>query len=218
MLRVWGILAASMTLGALACYAAMQAAVPEGAALLPPVAGLVRTDDLDNRIWPEEMAEERRWQYIVVHHSATPKATIDAIRRYHVGIGFEGVGYHFVINNGRAEGTVDGRITPTQRWLEQRSGAHARIRHHPEFNSEGIGICLVGNFEKEPPTPKQMVALERLVLALCRRYGIGLDAVIGHGELKNTKCPGRLFPMEAFVMDLRQAMLLHHLQDAEPMP
>ncbi|MFO8014698.1 MAG: peptidoglycan recognition family protein [Phycisphaerae bacterium] len=218
MLRVWGILAASMALGALACWAALRAAMPERPPPLPAVGGVPEATDLADLLWPEEMAAARPWRYIVIHHSATPTATVDAIRRYHVGIGFEGVGYHFVINNGRAPGTADGRVTPTQRWLDQRSGAHARIGHHPEYNSAGIGICLVGNFEKEPPTPKQMVALERLVLALCRRYDIGLDAVVGHGELKNTKCPGRLFPMESFLMDVRQAMLRRHLQGTDGGP
>jgi hypothetical protein len=214
MLRVWGILAASMTVGALACWAAMQAALPEPPPPLPAVAGVPGASDLTDLIWPEEMAASRPWGYIVIHHSATPTATVEAIRRYHVGIGFEGVGYHFVINNGRAPGTADGQVTPTQRWLDQRSGAHARITRHPEYNSEGIGICLVGNFERQPPTAKQMVALERLVLALCGRYAIGLDAVVAHGELENTKCPGRLFPMESFLMDVRQAMLRRHLQGA----
>jgi len=218
MLKVWGLLAASMTVGALACWSAMRAALPENPVALPAGAGVPDSGALADLICPEALADSRDWHYIVIHHSGTRSATVDAIRRYHVGIGFEGVGYHFVINNGRAPGSVDGRITPTQRWLDQRAGAHARIAHHPEYNRAGIGICLVGNFEKEPPTPAQMVALERLVLALCERYDIRLHDVVGHGELKNTKCPGRLFPMESFLMDVRQAFIARHLHGAETAP
>lgn len=218
MVRVWGLLAASMTVGALACWSAMRAALPEGPPPLPPVSGLPEDGELADLVWPAEMAEPQPWNFIVVHHSATPKATVEAIRRYHVGIGFEGVGYHFVINNGQAPGTADGEVTPTRRWLEQRRGAHARIAGHPEYNGAGIGICLVGNFEKEPPTAKQMVALERLVLTLAQRYDIPLHSIVGHGELKNTKCPGRLFPMESFLMDLRQARLRLHLEGREAVP
>jgi len=218
MLKVWGLLAATMTVGALACWSAMCAALPEVPEAIPGATGVPEAEELADLIWPAENPNTHSWQYIVVHHSGTPSATVEAIRRYHVGIGFEGVGYHFVINNGRAPGTAYGSITPTSRWSEQRPGAHARIAHHPEYNQAGIGICLVGNFEKEPPTPKQMVALERLVLALCRRYDIRLHAIVGHGELKNTKCPGRLFPMESFLMDVRQAMLLEHLHTADTSP
>jgi len=218
MLKVWGLLAASMTVGALACWSAMRAALPDDRVPLSASAGVPDSGALADLIWPEAMADSRDWHYIVIHHSGTRSATVDAIHRYHVGIGFEGVGYHFVINNGRAPGSLDGRITPTERWGEQRPGAHARIAHHPEYNRAGIGICLVGNFEKEPPTPDQMVALERLVLALCERYDIRLHAVVGHGELKNTKCPGRHFPMESFLMDVRQAYIRRHLRGAETAP
>jgi len=212
MLKVWGLLAASMTVGGLACWSAMPSATPQSPAPHPAGTGVLEADALVDLIWPEEMAASRRWHYIVIHHSGTPTATVEAIRRYHVGIGFEGVGYHFVINNGRAPGTTDGRITPTPRWVEQRAGAHARIARHPEYNRAGIGICLVGNLEKTPPTPKQMVALERLVLLLGERYDIPLSAIVGHGELENTKCPGRHFPMESFLMDVRQARLRRHLR------
>jgi N-acetyl-anhydromuramyl-L-alanine amidase AmpD len=81
------------------------------------------------------------------------------------------------------------------------------VPDHPEYNTEGIGICLVGNFDRQPPTAAQMTSLEILVLALSRRYEIPLDRIVGHGELKNTQCPGRLFPMEKFLMDLREASI-----------
>jgi len=81
------------------------------------------------------------------------------------------------------------------------------VRDHPEFNTEGIGICLIGNFDQHEPTPGQMAALEMLVLALRERHRIALEDILGHGELKNTRCPGRLFPMETFLMDLRQGHL-----------
>jgi len=210
MLKVWGLLAVAMTVAALACWAASVHMIEKR----PPPQGEVLPDAsaIQALIWPAGIAPNRTWQYIVVHHTATPSATLNAIKHNHIGKGFEGVGYHFVINNGRAPGTADGKITPTERWIEQRPGAHAKVSHHPEFNREGIGICLVGNFELAPPTPAQMASLEMLVLALGNRYDIGPGNVVGHGELKNTKCPGRLFPLEAFLMDLRAVRLKRHLQ------
>ena len=212
MVKVWGVLAASMSVGALVGWSAMRVTLPADAAAPGPARRFLATGDLADLVWPPDMARGRKWRCIVIHHSATRTATVEAIRNYHVGIGFEGVGYHFVINNGRAPGTKDGQITPTTRWYEQRAGAHARIAGHPEYNSDGIGICLVGNFENEPPTANQMVALERLVLLLRDRYDMALEDVVGHGELKNTRCPGRRFPMESFLMDLRRAALHRRLQ------
>ena len=214
MFKVWGLLAASMLVAALACWAALpRTAPPSGEPVALPVGG-----DLADLIWPNGLDAGRDWTCIVLHHSATPSATFEAIRQYHLDLGFEGVGYHFVINNGKAPGTSDGQIIATQRWLEQRAGAHALVNRHPEFNSTGIGICLVGNFEEHEPTPRQMASLEMLVLALAERYHIPLDRIVGHGELKNTKCPGRLFPLEAFVMDLRQAAIRKRLQAAPETP
>jgi len=211
MAKVWGLLVGCMGVGGLLCWAAKEVSappVPGGPATADPLADDARLAAL---IWPEGLPASRPWRYIVIHHSATRSATLEAIRRYHVGLGFEDIGYHFIINNGRAPGTRDGEIIPTRRWLEQRPGAHARVRGHPEYNAAGIGICLVGNFEKEPPTPAQMTALERLVTLLAERYAIPLEHIVGHGELKNTACPGRLFPMEALVMALRQARIQRHL-------
>ena len=205
MMRVWVLLAASMAAAVLLCRAAM----PSGDASEEPGAGSP-TDAaaLERVIWPKTMLPERPWRYLVIHHSATPGATLEAIDKAHRDRNFEnGAGYHFLINNGRSAGTGDGEIVATPRWIEQLDGAHCHVPDHPEYNTEGIGICLVGNFDRHPPTAAQMTSLEILVLALSRRYEIPLDRIVGHGELKNTQCPGRLFPMEKFLMDLREASI-----------
>ncbi|MDP8218285.1 MAG: hypothetical protein P9M03_06125 [Candidatus Theseobacter exili] len=55
-----------------------------------------------------------------------------------------GVAYHFVIYNG-TNGTKDGQIQISKRWTKQLHGGHCRIDYN---NQHGIGICLIGNFEK----------------------------------------------------------------------
>ena len=86
---------------------------------------------------------------------------------------------------------ADGAIEPTFRWQEQSAGAHAGVN---EYNELGVGICLVGNFEEAPPTPAQLAAVKRLVAALKGRCHIGAAAVLRHGDLKATACPGKFFP------------------------
>jgi len=202
MIKVWVILGLGMTVAALAGWAILPKA--NSPAVKSPVA-------IDGIVWPQGMAHTRPWHYIIIHHSATPSGTVEGITQFHRDRGFQDVGYHFIINNGRSAGTRDGEISATARWTEQLPGAHTSVANRPEFNTEGIGICLIGNFEQHPPTPAQMTSLHLLVLALRDRCNIPLERILGHGEVKETQCPGRLFQMELFLMDLRTAYLKHRV-------
>jgi N-acetyl-anhydromuramyl-L-alanine amidase AmpD len=69
-----------------------------------------------------------------------------------------------------------------------------------KYNQEGIGICLVGNFENTRPTPRQRQALKRLLASLQREYRISSRNIIGHNDVKtSTLCPGRHFSVEDFI-------------------
>jgi len=176
-----------------------------------PAAGplMARREDqrkpLPEALLPEALharAEERAWKYIVLHHSATGRGDVAAIdaahrqRRDGAGRPWLGIGYHFVIGNG--QGMADGLIEPTFRWDEQIHGAHAGVR---EYNESSIGICLIGDFEKQPPTPRQVEAARQLVTQLARRYGIPPGDILTHGDLAATLCPGRHFPLAQIVGD-----------------
>jgi N-acetylmuramoyl-L-alanine amidase len=148
----------------------------------------------------------RQWNAIVLHHSATEGgsvASIDAVHRRQTdaaGKPWLGIGYHFVVGNGRSMG--DGEIQPTFRWQKQLAGAHAGRR---EENEHGIGICLIGNFDVAPPTTRQLAAVRALVKTLAARYAIKIDRVVRHQDIGATLCPGRLFPWEQVVADLPAA-------------
>lgn len=101
-----------------------------------------------------------------------------------------GIGYHFVIGNGK--GMPDGEIEPTFRWKQQMQGAHAGVA---DYNQHGIGIVLVGNFEGEAPTAAQVTSAKRLVRILTREYEIKTSEIIGHSDVKPTECPGNHFPL-----------------------
>jgi N-acetyl-anhydromuramyl-L-alanine amidase AmpD len=208
--KVWALLA----VGTVAIAAIGWLALPKDSPALVPASGAPRNRAaLEALVWPKEMVPARRWHYIVIHHTATVGATLESLDQGHRERGFvSGIAYHFVINNGRTPGTIDGQISPTPRWIEQLDGAHTKVKDHPEFNTEGIGICLVGNFEQTEPTPAQMAALEILTLALRDRYEVPLERIVGHGEVKNTQCPGRKFPMDAFLLEVRRAYLKERIQ------
>lgn len=140
------------------------------------------------RDWTPRTAS-RDWQWIVIHHSATPNGSASVFDRQHRAKGWDELGYHFVIGNGTNSG--DGQVEVGSRWPVQKWGAHAKTADN-RYNEQGIGICLVGNFENTRPTARQMQSLSKLVAYLMQTYRIPASRVIGHRDTgKSTDCPGR---------------------------
>ena len=137
---------------------------------------------------------KRDWKWIVIHHSASARGSASIIDEWHrKGNHWDELGYHFVIGNGSDSG--DGQIEVGSRWPKQKHGAHCKVGNDETYNETGIGICLVGNFEKTHPSPAQMAALARLVDFLAARYQIDDRHIIGHGGVGETRCPGRYFSL-----------------------
>lgn len=136
----------------------------------------------------------------MIHHTASETGSVESIHEEHLkrkdksGNHWMGIGYHFVIGNGK--GMTDGEAEPTFRWKTQIQGAHAGSAD-PEYNQLGIGICLVGNFENTAPTAGQLRAVKELVQTLKAEYKISTKNVVGHSDVRSggTACPGKLFPM-----------------------
>jgi hypothetical protein len=137
------------------------------------------------------------WRYIVIHHSATPSGGAKAFDRMHREKGWDELGYHFVIGNGTD--TADGQIEVGSRWPKQKWGAHAKTPDN-RYNMQGIGICLVGNFDNERPTQAQLQSVSRLVGYLMKTYHVAPGNVLGHGNTKATDCPGK----NVHVADIRR--------------
>lgn len=132
-------------------------------------------------------ASANPWRWIVIHHSDTSVGSASSFDQYHRNVRhWDELGYHFVIGNGTGSG--DGRVEVGSRWTKQKWGAHAGVAIYNEY---GIGICLVGDFNKTRPGSAQMQALAKLVAYLMRTYHIPAERVIGHRDCKRTDCPGR---------------------------
>jgi len=136
----------------------------------------------------------RKIKYIVIHCSAT-RANIDAgitlpgedigaaeIRRWHMAPerGYSDIGYHFVI---RRNGVVE-----TGRSLDK-IGAHVK-----NYNSNSIGICLVGGVSEAGKSennfePKQWESLKKLVAELKTRFPAA--EILGHRDFPKVAkdCP-----------------------------
>lgn len=116
---------------------------------------------------------------IIIHHSATTSGDVVSFNNYHINTnGWYMVGYHYVI---KKDGTIQqGRPLTVV-------GAHAGNN-----NYDSVGICLVGNFEKEKPTEKQYDSLAKLIKYVKEEVGKDLT-VICHRDVNNTACPGKNF-------------------------
>ncbi len=142
----------------------------------------------------------REWKFLVLHHTATEAGSVESIDAAHKlrkdadGNPWRGIGYHFLIGNGH--GMKDGEVAATFRWKEQSDGAHAG---NAKYNAQGIGICLVGNFEDAPPTPAQLMSLRELMTSLRTQCRIEAAGIVRHTDVKQTACPGKHFPWDTLI-------------------
>lgn len=120
---------------------------------------------------------------IVIHHigvnaSVPPQNTA----AYHVRKGWPGIGYHFQIQK-------DGSAYQTQE-LET-------VSWHcgGSCNTISVGICLEGSFVGDRiPTKPQVTATRDVVTWLLWQLGLDEAAVIGHKDVRQTRCPGDTWP------------------------
>ncbi len=141
--------------------------------------------------------ERGRWTHVVVHHSGIEDGNAKAFDGAHRRRGMtNGLAYDFVIGNGRDSG--NGQIEIGPRWLKQIDGGHVRSSY---YNAHGIGICLVGNFEKRRPGDTQLESLIALIDWLRDDAPLGSKpkfTVHRWVDKNHTVCPGRYFPYNDF--------------------
>jgi hypothetical protein len=137
--------------------------------------------------------QRARWKFVIVHNSGTRQGSARVFDYYHRHVRRmrNGLAYHFVIGNGTS--TRNGQIEIGDRWVHQTRGGHV---HSDYMNNIGLGICLVGDFNRDQPTRAQLEACEELIRYLQERCG--KMAVRPHREVNPprwaTDCPGDAFP------------------------
>lgn len=136
--------------------------------------------------WEKPLNKRSATDLLILHHAAAASCTAEDIHRWHVGNGWAGIGYHYLV---RKDGTIY-RGRP-----EDTVGAHAY-----GANNHSIGVCFEGNYEVEQNMPAaQLAAGQALVADIKRRWGI--TKVIGHKDVagSTTDCPGKYFPLVAII-------------------
>jgi hypothetical protein len=150
---------------------------------------------VSRRAWgskPQAIPESRRQvpKYVTLHHSGElwegKKTPEDFVRNMQAwgwkDKGWPDLPYHFLI-------APDGRI------FEGRP-----VRYEPESNTRyplagNIGVEMMGDFERQRPSPAQLESAARLTAWLVKAYGLDPRDIRGHKDAApgQTVCPGRDF-------------------------
>lgn len=128
--------------------------------------------------------------YVVIHHGGIrnycqDQETCSAIVRSYQNLhlddrGWWDIGYNFLIGE-------DGNVYEGRGW--DYTGAHS-----PGYNTQSIGICIIGHFSDFLPNAAALKTLNELIAC-----GVSLGKirdnynVIGHRQARNTECPGETF-------------------------
>lgn len=167
---------------------------------------------------------------VVIHHSFSKDGQArdwDGIRAYHKSFRYQGeiitegqyeeykrsghtaglerpwtdIGYHLGIE------AVNGQLEIQKGRPIKSPGAHtlgldAKGR---SFNRYYIGVCLVGNFDTEPPDESRLFLLGSMCRDFQRMFGFARDHVLGHHETFTIRgvpveksCPGAMFDLGKF--------------------
>lgn len=126
---------------------------------------------------------------ITLHHSAMPApgssvasvaSHLRGIQAFHVEErGWADVGYHFLVD-------------PSGRVWEGRSLAWQGAHAGGDNNIGNVGVCLLGDFERQRVPRAQLQAAEELIGSLRGRFGVPRSRVVTHREWNagGTQCPG----------------------------
>lgn len=152
-------------------------------------------------------------QQVVIHHTAgrndlrradgtcdrdAVSARLRSYQAFHQnGNGWADLGYNLAIDP--CGGVWEGRAGGLDRAVV---GAHAA-----NWNTGSVGIAVLGNYENLEPNPQILAALDRVVAWKSGIHGIDLvadvtrtiggnnrtaSALVGHRQVGNTACPGRI--------------------------
>lgn len=124
---------------------------------------------------------------VILHCSDSDFGDVDEIDKWHRARGWSGIGYHFVITNGRLKtgqsySAFNDGLIQAGRDINK-IGAHCK-----GHNTGSVGVCLIGrhNF-----TARQLYSsLPELLGKLMFEHDISVDRVFGHCEFSRAKtCP-----------------------------
>jgi hypothetical protein len=129
--------------------------------------------------FPRAFQRRTQTDRLMVHHSASADGDAPTFHQWHLGQGWNGIGYHAVI-------CKDGTIQQGRPFW----AVSANTMNH---NYHTIGVNLVGDFTSHQPTEAQVASLIKLLAWLCQEWNLKPGNILGHRDLNSTSCPGDSF-------------------------
>jgi len=124
--------------------------------------------------------------YVVIHHSESSACTTNAacvsavkgFQNYHMDSnGWADIGYNWLVGG-------DVRSYEGRSW--NKVGAHA-----PGYNTNSVGICVIGSFTSALPPAAQLQQVKDLIAyGVSNGYISSTYKLIGHRQAVSTDCPG----------------------------
>lgn len=112
---------------------------------------------------------------IIIHHSASTGQSINSLAQFHIDArGWPAIAYHFAVG-------WDGKVY-------QLNDVNRKSYHAEGWNTKAIGVCLIGNYQKNELPDAALKSTLRLTMYLQDKYR--LPVVLFHRDTKATLCPG----------------------------
>lgn len=144
-------------------------------------------------------------RYLVISHTgAPPILPLHAIAQAHIDAGYPGIAYNFMVAH-------SGEIL-------QVSGLEDAATD-TEWSVTGVNIALEGDFNETAPSYEQIHATADLCVWLFQKFPqIGVDQIVGLGELIQTLSPGATFQEGANWRRLLREAVQARIPRKEPSP
>jgi hypothetical protein len=105
---------------------------------------------------------------------------------------------HWIIEPGDGRNPDAINVHPTDLWKRQQASAHVSPKNSA-WNTESIGICLVGDFARQKPSPSQWKDLIKLTTDLQDKFTIPRTRVYTYHDIDGkVNSPGAAFPAREF--------------------
>lgn len=135
------------------------------------------------------MEKLQKVEYLIIHHTQRNNDFPLFVKLRHKYLrGWEDTGYHYLIGNTRPF-SVDGKLYLGRSEIYQ--GAHTY-----GYNNCSLGISLIGDFNKNVPSKKQLGTLFSFLEDRLNFYNLDIKSLRGHNEFINKSCPGKFVDMD----------------------
>ena len=176
-------LLAAMTLGTILLISI------DAAPIRPPgthLAAVAAADEMELPVVTQTDVPLRKWKNIIVHTSVEGA---DVANRC-----------HFVIDSANASETSTSLpVRSIAPWIQQTNSLHT-AKGANDWNTDSIGVCLMGDFSRRRPSPVQWQAMVKLTNDLQKRFKIPAERVYLYRDIGGAKInsPGSAFSQKEF--------------------